>query len=192
LLKGDKLTGIPKRFASIISSMTQQERDAFMVEAKPIARVIPLAGASTGFSCGEATDESSRCMHCDCRKANDCNLRELATEYGATIRAFSSGERLPFQQMGREGNVIFEPGKCIKCGICIRITERDDETLGLTFIGRGFDVTIGAPLSASLDDALARTAQEVVRCCPTGALAFKDDLWELRETGLVTATLDHN
>jgi NADPH-dependent 2,4-dienoyl-CoA reductase/sulfur reductase-like enzyme len=186
LLKGDKLTGIPKRFASLISSMSQEERDAFMEEAKPIPRVIPLAGVPTGFSCGEAADESARCMHCDCRKANDCTLRELATEYGATIRAFSSGERPPFEQIGREGNVIFEPGKCIKCGICIRITERDGEELGLTFVGRGFDVTIGAPLGAALDKALEKTAKEVVRCCPTGALAFKDDLWELRESDLTS------
>lgn len=186
LLKGDKLTGIPKRFASLIASMTDRERDAFMQEAKPIKRVIPLAGAPTGFSVCEAADESSRCMHCDCRKANNCTLRELATEYGATIRAFSSGERPPFEQIGREGNVIFEPGKCIKCGICIRITERDGEKLGLTFIGRGFDVTIGAPLGAALDKAMENTAQEVVRCCPTGALAFKDDLWALRESDLAT------
>jgi hypothetical protein len=186
LLKGDKLTGIPKRFASLIASMTDRERDAFMREAQPIKRVIPLAGVPAGFNVNEAVDESSRCMHCDCRKANNCTLRELATEYGATIRAFSSGERPPFEQIGREGNVIFEPGKCIKCGICIRITERDGEKLGLTFIGRGFDVTIGAPLGAALEKAMEKTAQEVVRCCPTGALAFKDDLWELRQSDLMS------
>ncbi len=180
LLKGDKLVGIPKRFMSIIASMSPEEKDNFMKEAAPVSRVIPIQGVPAGFTATEASCESSRCMHCDCRKSNDCNLRELATEYGATIRAYSTGERPAFEQIGREGNVIFEPGKCIKCGICIRITERDGEKLGLTFIGRGFDVTIGAPLNAALQDALEKTAEEVVRCCPTGALAFKDDLWALR------------
>jgi len=69
--------------------------------------------------------------------------------------------------------VVFEPGKCILCGICVKLTEMAREPLGLTFIGRGFDVRIGAPLNASIEEALKKTADECVKHCPTGALAWK-------------------
>jgi len=44
------------------------------------------------------------------------------------------------------------------------------EPLGLTFIGRGFDVRIGAPLNHSIEEGLQKIADECVRNCPTGAL----------------------
>ena len=69
--------------------------------------------------------------------------------------------------------VIYEPGKCIACGICVTVTTEMDEELGLTFIGRGFDVRVGVPFDAPLRDALSRAAERAVISCPTGALAFR-------------------
>ena len=76
--------------------------------------------------------------------------------------------------------VVYEPGKCIKCGICVRLTAKYREQFGFTFIGRGFDVVVGAPFEANLDEALKETAEKVAKACPTGALAtyqplVKDD-----------------
>ena len=70
--------------------------------------------------------------------------------------------------------MIYEPGKCIACGICVNVTSDMGEDLGLTFIGRGFDVRVGVPFDAPLRDALRLAAKEVVTHCPTGALAFRD------------------
>ena len=72
-------------------------------------------------------------------------------------------------------NVIYEPGKCIACGLCVRFTRDAAEPLGLTFIGRGFNVRVAVPFDGSLEAGLQRTAAECVGACPTGALAFKDD-----------------
>ncbi len=66
--------------------------------------------------------------------------------------------------------IVYEPQKCIKCGICVRLTEKYREKFGLTFIGRGFDVVIGIPFDETLDAALVKTAHMVARHCPTGAL----------------------
>ena len=68
--------------------------------------------------------------------------------------------------------MIFEPGKCILCGICVKLTELAREPLGLTFIGRGFDVRVATPFNQSIQDGLQLVAEECVKHCPTGALAF--------------------
>jgi NADH dehydrogenase/NADH:ubiquinone oxidoreductase subunit G len=69
--------------------------------------------------------------------------------------------------------VVLEPGKCVKCGRCIRIGAARKEPLGLAFIGRGFEMTIGVPFGRPLSEALTVTAAECVAACPTGALAWK-------------------
>ena len=75
-------------------------------------------------------------------------------------------------QVRAASGVVYEPGKCIDCGLCIQIAARGREPLGLTFIGRGFDVRVGVPFDRSLDEALGALAAECVEACPTGALCF--------------------
>ena len=47
--------------------------------------------------------------------------------------------------------------------------------MGLTFVGRGFDVRVAVPLDRPLSDALAKVAAECVAACPTAAMAWKQD-----------------
>jgi NADH dehydrogenase/NADH:ubiquinone oxidoreductase subunit G len=70
--------------------------------------------------------------------------------------------------------VIYEPGKCIDCGLCIQIATAAKEPLGLTFVGRGFDVRVGVPFDRSLEEALGRVAAECIAACPTAALAWRE------------------
>jgi NADH dehydrogenase/NADH:ubiquinone oxidoreductase subunit G len=69
--------------------------------------------------------------------------------------------------------VLYEPGKCIACGLCVQIAEQDREALGLSFVGRGFNVHIDAPNGARLDEALRAKAAECAAACPTGALSMR-------------------
>ena len=52
------------------------------------------------------------------------------------------------------------------------ITEMAAEPLGLTLIGRGFDVRVAAPFDHPIEEGLRTVAEECVRHCPTGALSF--------------------
>ncbi len=70
-------------------------------------------------------------------------------------------------------SVIYEPGKCIRCGLCIQLCARAKEELGLTFVGRGFDVVVGVPFERSLAEGLRKVAAECAAACPTGALALR-------------------
>ncbi len=173
-LSGSEVTGPRKRFDSRIGKLLDPEIFEFMKEADRVGSVKPAGGASAGFSTEEAIRECRRCMHCDCRKADDCKLRDLSDEYEANQKHFNVTGRKYYQRNATHAGVIFESGKCIKCGICVRITERaHDEKLGVTFIGRGFETVVGVPFGSSLAAGLQNTASECVKCCPTGALSFK-------------------
>jgi hypothetical protein len=122
----------------------------------------------------QARNEAVRCLHCDCREAASCKLRIYAQEYGAKANQYR-GKHRPFVRFDEHPDLVYEPGKCISCGICVRITEQQQEKLGLTFIGRGFDVKVAVPFNHSIKEGLTITAHEVVKACPTGSLAFKNN-----------------
>jgi ferredoxin len=164
----------PKRFNVSMGRLMEGELEEFLKTASGAPRTEPKGGAEAGFTPEEAVAEAVRCLHCDCRKADSCRLRRYSEEYGARQRQYATEGRPRFRPLLRRGDVLFEPGKCIKCGICVRITEQKREALGLAFIGRGFDVQIGVPFNAALEEALKVTAKECVEACPTAALAFKD------------------
>jgi NADH dehydrogenase/NADH:ubiquinone oxidoreductase subunit G len=88
-------------------------------------------------------------------------------------------QRRNFDQQLQPGGVIFEPGKCILCGICVKLTELAGEELGLTFVGRGFDVRVATPFNRTIEEGLKKVAEDCVRHCPTGALSWKSRSFDL-------------
>ena len=119
-----------------------------------------------------AAEQAARCLHCDCRALTTCRLRRYSALYGADPRRFKA-ERRKYEQDIRHADILFEPGKCIDCGLCVQITAAGGEALGLTYIGRGFDVRIGVPLGHSAAEALMKVAAQCVAACPTAAIAWK-------------------
>jgi len=123
----------------------------------------------------EAETAAGRCCHCDCRSANNCRLRIFSEAYEVDPKAYAGGHRRRFEFIRQPAGVIFEPGKCITCGICVELAAQAGVPLGLTFIGRGFDLKIGVPLNGPLADGLQKVAEDCVKHCPTGALTFEDE-----------------
>jgi ferredoxin len=170
-LAGAESTGVAREYSCHVGRVGDDEIDAFMVEASPDARVEP---AGDGFTDDEARRDARRCLHCDCRAQNDCRLRDWGERYDARPAAWR-GERRTFEQQRHAAGVVYEPGKCIACGLCVQITREAGEELGLTFVGRGFRVRVAVPFDGTLDAGLRRVAAECVRACPTGALAMRED-----------------
>ncbi|MDD4144232.1 MAG: hypothetical protein PHN68_06330, partial [Prolixibacteraceae bacterium] len=69
--------------------------------------------------------------------------------------------------------LIYEPNKCIRCGICVRLTAKYGEKFGFTYIGRGFHVELGVPFNEDIRNALTETAIMVAEGCPVGAIELK-------------------
>ncbi len=120
----------------------------------------------------EARTEALRCLRCSCATQEQCRLRRLAIEYGAQPSRFAGQRRRP-EIDDTHPELVFEPGKCISCGICVRLVQNDRAGVGLTQLGRGFDLRIGPPIGFSLAEALGETARRCAEACPTSALSLR-------------------
>jgi ferredoxin len=172
-LSGQVIRRPDKVFSSMMGRVEKSEVELFMNLASDLPRQTPSCGSCAGFTRQEAPAEASRCLHCDCRAAGHCALQSHAQTYGADPNRFRE-QRRPFEQQLQHGEIIFEPGKCILCGICVQLAEQAREHLGLTFIGRGFNVRVAAPFNRTISDGLRKAAADCVEHCPTGALVFRD------------------
>lgn len=171
-LSGNRVTGPPKPFNIRIGRLEPDELLQFMAGADSAPLGEPAAGPTAGYSVEEAAEQAARCLHCDCRALESCRLRHYAGLYEADPRHYDAGRRA-FHQDLRHPDVIFEPGKCIDCGLCIEMSRVGGESLGLAFIGRGFDVRVGVPFDGSTAEALRKTATACVAACPTAALSLR-------------------
>ena len=171
-LRGNTLVPQIQPFSSQVKCLRPEEMPQFMVMADNAPRI--LTSERRGLTTDEAVREAGRCCRCDCRKADNCRLRDAARELGARRHRYSAPRR-PFEARTDHAAVIFESGKCIRCGNCIRIAEREGEPLGLTFVGRGYDARLTVPLNDSLSVALERAGRECIDVCPTAALSLKQE-----------------
>ena len=151
--------------------LSQAELDIFMENASAAPR-IKTDSTKTGFESGQARQEAARCLRCDCRKADHCQLRDHATAFQARQKTFQ-GEKKLFELITGHEQIVYEPGKCIQCGLCVQVAKKQDEPIGLSFQGRGFETRITVPLNLSIVRGLEKAAIHCVKICPTGALALK-------------------
>ncbi len=172
-LDDKEVIGDPLKFNSRFGILLESEFSEYLKESISSPRQPKEISDKQGFTKEEMIAEAQRCMHCDCRKVDACKLRDLSHDFGAKQNRFNYGSRKLITKQLDHQKIVFEAEKCIRCGICVRITEKKKEKLGLSFIGRGFDVKIGIPFNDSLKYALIETEFEVAKACPTGALALK-------------------
>jgi len=183
-LRGEPVTGEVRAVNVRMGRLSDRERERLLGGIEEEARVtverIALQCHPTTFDEIEAplaTDaaraEAERCLQCACDKVATCLLRRHATEYGADPHAFD-GARREFVRETTHPDVVFEPGKCIQCGRCVRIAEAARETFGLTFIGRGFKVRTAVPFDEPVAAGLREVARQCAEACPTGALALRN------------------
>ncbi|MFP3902796.1 MAG: FAD-dependent oxidoreductase [Armatimonadota bacterium] len=172
-LAAQEITVRHRPYTVTMRRLDDEELAHYAKNASGDDRTSPGGGEKVGFSTDEARREARRCLHCECAGLDKCRLRQWAMEYDADIRRFR-GERAKYRRDDTHPLVVYEPGKCIKCGLCVQIARREQESLGLTFIGRGFNVEIGTPFDAPLREAFGDIVVECAEACPTGALVLRE------------------
>jgi len=128
-----------------------------------------VLGVEIGVTTGSY--EAARCLQCDCVRKSSCVLRRLELELDADRRRFAAASPFPADPPGTANGISWQPSKCVKCGICVRISDAAQARPGVAFSGRGADVGVRGALGADLPAAFGIAAAECAAHCPTGALA---------------------
>ncbi len=168
-LAGKAITPVSRPFTSRMGRVQSEEMDEFLSRAADAPRLDTAESGAESLSLPVASQQANRCFGCGCVAQGNCKLETYAAMYGADASKLHS-DRRPFVQVNREGSVIYEPGKCINCELCIQIAAEEKDALGLTFVRRGFDVRVGVPFEGTIEEALGRVAAKCIAACPTGAL----------------------
>lgn len=168
LLTGEYTQG-SKRFNSVLGAINENEKGEWLKDAAPGGqRVTSPSGME------EAASEAGNCLHCDCRASDDCRLRELCDQMEIKNPPYKQTAHPIEKRTDSHDMVIFEHAKCIKCGLCVRVTARETNDPSLCFTGRGFMTMISEPVGFALDDIPGTEIEKAIEICPTGALTGKD------------------
>ena len=112
----------------------------------------------------EIYTQPSRCLHCACDGRADCKLRSLSTKASIKVTRYGVQSSLPIkEEIPVTGRLVYEPAKCIRCGLCVYNTQD-----GFTFERRGFDMRVVIP-----EESKKHVSEQIARLCPTGALTLK-------------------
>ena len=171
-LRKQPVNGESFLFNSRFGKLVPEEYGEYLKESVEGKRLEP-SEKGKGLTKEQVMEEAARCLHCDCRDLQNCKLRLYSDAYRADQKRFKPEERQPCTKQVQHEEVIYEPSKCIKCGICVRLTAQHKEEFGFTFIGRGFDVVIGIPFNENMAAGLKKVALQVADACPTGAISRK-------------------
>lgn len=169
-LKSGKLKPVAKQFNSAIGKINEHEKKTWLKETpeKTYRYKDPV-------SLAESIKEAENCMHCDCRAQNDCQLRTISEDFILSNPKIKMYSHPIEKKMNFTNGLIFENAKCIKCGLCVRLLQKETNEPGLGFQGRGFMSIISEPLTHSFEDMLDNNVDKLVDVCPTGALSKHED-----------------
>jgi ferredoxin len=153
-----------KQYVSRLNRLEKFELDAIMDDANPAGPVTRVPGQT--LTREQALEEQARCLNCDCCRAHTCRLREYATGHMENERRINSLKRNPLERLHYNHGIVHEPGKCVKCGICVRLSTCLGHQGGFVFLNRGYGTIIGVDQAPIPEEVLAAC----VDACPTGAL----------------------
>lgn len=171
-LKGENPSKIHRMFNSKFGKLEKEEYIEYLKESSNKEIQKQNYYGIEPYEISQAKKEAERCMHCDCRKSDNCFLRIHSDTYEVDRKKYMFSERNKVSKFFKQDLIVYEPEKCIKCGLCVEITSLRKEEIGFTHVGRGFDVKIKPPFNKFIDEALTLTAKECAESCPTGAISL--------------------
>ena len=132
-----------------------------------------------GYDLDDAIAEASRCLECGCGDYFDCHLLEYANMYDVKPERFlgdvsvvdEDGEAaMPGATDDGHPFIVREEGKCILCGLCVRVCDQVMGNGAIGLVGRGFEAVVKPELKKPLEESNCVSCGQCVSVCPTGAL----------------------
>ena len=122
-----------------------------------------------GFSDEQAREEAKRCLECGCHDYGHCKLIKYANDYPVSPARLGE-EKHPCFVEHRLNVIERNQGKCILCGLCVRICDEVAKQGILGLVGRGFTTVIKPEFNKPETIAICASCKKCAEGCPTGAL----------------------
>ena len=128
-----------------------------------------FAPVNLGLTDETAMQEAKRCLECGCHDYAECklicyaNMQEIHPERFAGVQHAAETER-------RLVCIERDNGKCILCGLCVRICDEDAKQGILGLVGRGFPTAVKPEFNRPETVAVCKECKKCAAACPTGAL----------------------
>ena len=122
-----------------------------------------------GFTDEQARAEAKRCLECGCHDFEDCKLIHHTNLYEVNPGRFEGKKRMTTSEK-KLVTIERNDGKCILCGLCVRVCEEVEGKGILGLVGRGFTTVVKPEFR---DSAVTEHCADCLKCayaCPTGAL----------------------
>ena len=147
----------------------EKKQRAQMPHKAADVRIKDFNEMNLGFSEEQARAEASRCLECGCHDYYSCSLIKHANRYEIHPERFAGDKR----QSGSEKKLVVierNEGKCILCGLCVRVCEEVAQQGLLGLVGRGFGTVIKPEFRDSEKINVCKDCHKCAEACPTGAL----------------------
>ncbi|MBN2899656.1 MAG: molybdopterin-dependent oxidoreductase, partial [Clostridia bacterium] len=122
-----------------------------------------------GFTAENVVNEANRCLECGCMDSHECSLFNFANQYDVKPERLAGLNKDSLEKFVHP-YFYRDNGKCILCGMCVRVCEEVMDHGILGFVNRGFDTVVQSALDKPLKETDCISCGQCVNICPTGAL----------------------
>jgi len=124
------------------------------------------------------------CTSCD--KDGACSLQDYAYRYRADEGRFGLSERRPVKPNYATNSeaILYDPDKCILCGLCVRYCEEVQKAEALAFAGRLEQIEVSTAFGIDLHKSSCVLCGGCVEICPAGSMLGRAAIGKGREKDL--------
>ncbi|HPR56604.1 MAG TPA: [FeFe] hydrogenase, group A [Deltaproteobacteria bacterium] len=156
--------------AETFKGVRQAERTEIHV-LEPEDRKTTFDESSATWDTETAMIEAMRCLACGCTERYGCDLRNYASQYEIRCDCTQPARPLPIDD--NHPILTRDAGKCILCGLCLKVCREMEGVSALSFYETNNVLTIGPNDHRPLDLTTCVACGHCATVCPTGALTLK-------------------
>ena len=116
-----------------------------------------------------------------CNRNKNCELQDNADRFGVRDIYYDKFAKREVKFTDRTPSIVRDTSKCILCGRCISVCQKQAGMGVLTFVNRGFNTTVGPAFEYEMEDAGCIYCGQCINVCPVDALKEKphiEQVWD--------------